>query len=148
MNTPDLSAQYPTDATQPLPEPPDLDSVSPAAQPEPTTTDDAARTRTPVHAMPDVVAPAVPAPETPAPPAPPPWQPPRVRPEFRLHTVLWGLIVIAAGIVTLAAVAGVQMDPAVVAIGFLAAAGLTLILGSIAQSLRRARRRDPAPYSS
>lgn len=55
----------------------------------------------------------------------------------RVGTVVWGLVVAAIGVGLIASVAGVQFDVELAVIGLIAAAGLALLVGSVAKSVRR-----------
>lgn len=57
----------------------------------------------------------------------------------RTGTVLWGLAVVVAAIAILAVAAGEHVDFSLVAIGVLALAGATLVIGSIVSAARRRR---------
>jgi len=84
--------------------------------------------------LPPAAAPA-PAPEVDqavAPPAP-------ARPAPRVGTVVWGLVLAVIGVGVIAAAAGARFDVELVSITLLALAGVGLLVGSIATSMRRRR---------
>jgi hypothetical protein len=62
---------------------------------------------------------------------------PLVRTAPRTSTSVWGFIVLAVGIVTIAVAAGATLDLGLVAIWLLAAAGAVLVVASIAGAVRR-----------
>lgn len=70
---------------------------------------------------------------------------PRVttRPPVRVGTIVWGLVVVAAGVLVLAVSGGARVDGGAVAIGLLGGAGLALVLGSAVSGARRRRRDRP-----
>lgn len=55
----------------------------------------------------------------------------------RVGTVVWGFIILALGTAVLAVSLGADVDFALVAIGVLGLAGLTLVVGSVASASRR-----------
>lgn len=57
----------------------------------------------------------------------------------RVGTVVWGLVIAAIGVGLLAAASGVSFDVELAVIGLVAAAGLALLIGSVATSARRSR---------
>ncbi|WP_407318882.1 hypothetical protein UQW22_00385 [Isoptericola halotolerans] len=65
---------------------------------------------------------------------------PLVRSGPRTTTIVWGLIVVAIGIGLLATTAGATIDLELAAILLLGVAGLLLVVGSVAGSMRRRRR--------
>ncbi|MGV8965723.1 MAG: hypothetical protein ACOH2F_05545 [Cellulomonas sp.] len=73
-------------------------------------------------------APAATTPSAPVKPA---------RPGPRVGTVVWGLILAVIGTGVIAAAAGAQFDVELVSIALLALAGVGLVVGSIATSVRR-----------
>lgn len=85
-------------------------------------------------------APSTPAQSAPAQPEalpPAPAQP--ARPGPRVGTVVWGLILAVIGIGVIAAAAGARFDVELVSIALLALAGVGLVVGSVATSVRRRR---------
>ncbi|GAA1973963.1 hypothetical protein GCM10009718_07390 [Isoptericola halotolerans] len=64
---------------------------------------------------------------------------PLVRSGPRITTIVWGFIVVAIGVGLLASTAGASIDLELAAILLLAVAGLMLVVGSVAGSLRRRR---------
>ncbi|WP_426311123.1 hypothetical protein [Cellulosimicrobium sp. E-16] len=76
------------------------------------------------------------APTTPAAPAEPPSP---VRRGPRVSTIVWGFVIVAFGVVVLAAALGARVDLGLATIVVLAAAGLTLVVGSIVSGARRRR---------
>ncbi|MBC7550852.1 MAG: hypothetical protein H7269_08150 [Cellulomonas sp.] len=86
-----------------------------------------------------------PAPSTPAQSAPaqpealPPAPPQPARPGPRVGTVVWGLILAVIGVGVIAAAAGARFDVELVAIALLVLAGVGLVVGSVATSVRRRR---------
>ena len=85
----------------------------------------------------DFVLPPAPAAET----APATTTVPEVtgRPAPRVGTVVWGLILAVIGVGVIAAAAGARFDVELVSITLLALAGVGLLVGSIATSMRRRR---------
>lgn len=77
---------------------------------------------------------ATPAPEVPAAAATPP-----LRRGPRISTIVWGFVIVAFGAVVLASAFGARVDTGLVAILVLAAAGVTLVVGSIVSGARRRR---------
>jgi len=77
-----------------------------------------------------------PTPQTSAVPAVAP-----VRRETRVGTVVWGLVVVALGVLALAVSAGAQVDGELAFIALLAGAGLALLVGSLVVGLRHPRGR-------
>jgi hypothetical protein len=69
---------------------------------------------------------------------------PLVRSGPRTTTIVWGLIVVAIGVGLLSRSAGATIDVELAAIVLLAVAGLLLVVGSVAGSLRRRRRSSTA----
>jgi hypothetical protein len=63
------------------------------------------------------------------------------RRETRVGTVVWGLVVVALGVLALAVSAGAQVDGELAFIALLAGAGLALLVGSLVVGLRRPRER-------
>jgi hypothetical protein len=61
------------------------------------------------------------------------------RPAPRVGTVVWGLILAVIGVGVIAAAAGARFDVELVSITLLALAGVGLLVGSIATSMRRRR---------
>lgn len=85
-------------------------------------------------------APSTPAQSAPAQPEalpPAPAQP--ARPGPRVGTVVWGLILAVIGVGVIAAAAGARFDVELVSIALLALAGVGLVVGSVATSVRRRR---------
>ena len=85
-------------------------------------------------------APSTPAQSAPAQPEalpPAPAQP--ARPGPRVGTVVWGLILAVVGVGVIAAAAGARFDVELVSIALLALAGVGLVVGSVATSVRRRR---------
>ncbi|MGN7703429.1 hypothetical protein [Cellulosimicrobium sp. 22601] len=76
------------------------------------------------------------APASPVAPAGPP-SPGRRGP--RVSTIVWGFVLVAFGVVVLAAALGARVDLGLATIVVLAAAGLTLVVGSIVSGARRRR---------
>ncbi|MCL2464942.1 MAG: hypothetical protein FWF28_07745 [Micrococcales bacterium] len=103
------------------------------------------------------------APPSPPQPPPPPTTPPTApaqqwsspwpqQPTYQAHpsapraiTVVWGLIVAAVGIVLLSISWGAHLDTNLALIILLGAAGLALLVGSVASMGRSRRRREPQP---
>ncbi|UKJ64074.1 hypothetical protein H1Q78_00875 [Cellulosimicrobium cellulans] len=86
------------------------------------------------------VPPAGPSlPGTPTAPAAPAEPPSPVRRGLRVSTIVWGFVIIAFGVVVLAAALGARVDLGLATIVVLAAAGLTLVVGSIVSGARRRR---------
>jgi len=71
--------------------------------------------------------------QTPGEPSPAPRRGPRV------STIVWGFVIVAFGVVVLAAALGARVDLGLAAIVVLAAAGVTLVVGSIVSGARRRR---------
>lgn len=90
----------------------------------------------PAPSTPAQSAPAQPEALPPA-PAPAPAQP--ARPGPRVGTVVWGLILAVIGVGVIAAAAGARFDVELVSIALLALAGVGLVVGSVATSVRRRR---------
>ncbi|HWS57996.1 MAG TPA: hypothetical protein VN257_05610 [Actinotalea sp.] len=65
---------------------------------------------------------------------------PDPRPRLRVGTVVWGLVVAAVGVGLIALASGVTFDVELAVIVLVAATGLTLLVGSLATSLRRRER--------
>ncbi|GMA22633.1 hypothetical protein GCM10025864_03920 [Luteimicrobium album] len=59
------------------------------------------------------------------------------RRSVRVGTVVWGLVVVACGVLALAAARGASIDGGTVAIAILGGAGVALVLGSIVTGVRR-----------
>jgi hypothetical protein len=59
------------------------------------------------------------------------------RPAARVGTIVWGLVLTVIGAGVIAAASGVQFDVELVAITLLALAGVALLAGSVATSIRR-----------
>ena len=57
----------------------------------------------------------------------------------RVATIVWGFVIVAFGVVVLAAALGARVDLGLATIVVLAAAGLTLVVGSIVSGARRRR---------
>jgi hypothetical protein len=57
----------------------------------------------------------------------------------RVGTVVWGLVIAAVGVGLVAAASGVQFDTELAFIALIAAAGLALLVGSLATATRRRR---------
>ena len=57
----------------------------------------------------------------------------------RVSTIVWGFVIVAFGVVVLAAALGARVDLGLATIVVLAAAGLTLVVGSIVSGARRRR---------
>ncbi|MFJ4231925.1 hypothetical protein [Cellulosimicrobium cellulans] len=76
---------------------------------------------------------------TPTVPAAPVEPPPPVRRGPRVSTIVWGFVIVAFGVVVLAAALGARVDLGLATIVVLAAAGLTLVVGSIVSGARRRR---------
>ncbi|QJW37506.1 hypothetical protein [Cellulosimicrobium protaetiae] len=57
----------------------------------------------------------------------------------RVSTIVWGFVIVAFGVVVLAAALGARVDLGLATIVVLAAAGLTLVIGSIVSGARRRR---------
>lgn len=57
----------------------------------------------------------------------------------RISTIVWGFVIVAFGTVVLASAFGARVDTGLVAILVLAAAGVTLVVGSIISGARRRR---------
>ncbi|NCT89600.1 hypothetical protein GXB85_01330 [Cellulomonas sp. APG4] len=55
----------------------------------------------------------------------------------RVGTVVWGLVIAAIGVGLIATVAGARFDVELAVIALVAAAGVALLVGSVAKSLRR-----------
>lgn len=55
----------------------------------------------------------------------------------RVGTVVWGLVIAAVGVGLIATVAGARFDVELAVIALVAAAGVALLAGSVAKSLRR-----------
>ncbi|MDM7831943.1 hypothetical protein [Cellulomonas edaphi] len=70
---------------------------------------------------------------------PEPTEPPERR-RLRVSTVVWGLMLVAAGIWILAWAAGARIDAQLTLIVLLAAGGVALLVGSIVSGARNARR--------
>ena len=64
-----------------------------------------------------------------------------VRREVRVGTVVWGLVIVALGVLALAVAAGARIDGELAFIALLGGAGLALLVGSLAVGLRRPRER-------
>jgi hypothetical protein len=90
----------------------------------------------PVLGRPSPSAPSAPA-ATPAVPAEATVPAPRRGP--RISTIVWGFVIVAFGTVVLASAFGARVDTGLVAILVLAAAGVTLVVGSIISGARRRR---------
>lgn len=127
----------PTDPTAPQEDPvtTPLDTGPSAAQPDDTgstdstfTTDTAART-----AGDHPGTPSGPAPVQPAAPAP------RERRGIRVGTMVWGLVLAALGVGVVAWAIGLTFDTELAFIVLVAAAGVLLLVGSLATTLRRRR---------
>ena len=86
----------------------------------------------PAPSTPAQSAPAQPEPVQPAPAKP-------ARPGPRVGTVVWGLILAVIGVGVIAAAAGARFDVELVSIALLALAGVGLVVGSVATSVRRRR---------
>ena len=86
----------------------------------------------PAPSTPAQSAPAQPEPVQPAPAKP-------ARPGPRVGTVVWGLILAVVGVGVIAAAAGARFDVELVSIALLALAGVGLVVGSVATSVRRRR---------
>ena len=76
---------------------------------------------------------------------PPAWTPPadpprEVSTSVRSSTIVWGAILVVAGVVLAASAAGFSLDVGLVAIVALAGAGLALLVGALTSALRRNRR--------
>ncbi|QIK82803.1 hypothetical protein [Sanguibacter sp. HDW7] len=76
---------------------------------------------------------------------PPAWTPPadpprEVSTSVRSSTIVWGAILVVAGVVLAASAAGFTLDVGLVAIVALAGAGLALLVGALTSALRRNRR--------
>ncbi|MFD4993496.1 hypothetical protein ACFWH7_01915 [Cellulosimicrobium cellulans] len=84
--------------------------------------------------------PSLPAtPTTPTAPVAPTVPSSLVRRGPRVSTIVWGFVIVAFGVVVLAAALGAQVDLGLATIVVLAAAGLTLVVGSIVSGARRRR---------
>ena len=72
-----------------------------------------------------------------------PWVPgeqtPPVRRGPRVSTIVWGFVIVAFGVVVLAAALGARVDLGLATIVVLAAAGITLVVGSVVSGARRRR---------
>ncbi|MBN0040520.1 hypothetical protein JN535_10130 [Cellulosimicrobium cellulans] len=72
-----------------------------------------------------------------------PWasggQVPPARRGPRVSTIVWGFVIVAFGVVVLAAALGARVDLGLATIVVLATAGLTLVVGSIVSGARRRR---------
>ena len=135
-----------TDPTQPLPVTPD-DTVTPQVTEtaDDTMADDTPRTVPGVE--PDApsagytpsaeAASAYPPPAWTAPPADAPRE---VSTSVRTGTIVWGAILVVAGVVLAASAAGLTLDLGLVAIVALAGAGVALLAGALTTSVRRSRR--------
>ncbi|MFF2268884.1 hypothetical protein ACFVTZ_11465 [Cellulosimicrobium cellulans] len=148
-------------ATEPL-------AAPPAPEPHPTEPLPAARARDGQTSVLDVPGPAAPAhplaapggpttsgrssgevppagpslpatPTSPTAPAAPGESPSPVRRGPRVSTIVWGFVIVAFGVVVLAAALGARVDLGLATIVVLAAAGLTLVVGSIVSGARRRR---------
>lgn len=76
---------------------------------------------------------------------PPAWMPPvdpprEVSTSVRSSTIVWGAILVVAGVVLGASAAGLSLDVGLVAIVALAGAGVALLVGALTSALRRSRR--------
>lgn len=76
---------------------------------------------------------------------PPAWTPPVAPPReistsVRSSTIVWGAILVVAGVVLAASAAGFTLDVGLVAIVALAGAGVALLVGALTSTLRRNRR--------
>lgn len=76
---------------------------------------------------------------------PPAWTPPAAPPRevstsVRTSTIVWGAILVVAGIVLAASAAGYTLDVGLVAIVALAGAGIALLVGALTSSVRKGRR--------
>lgn len=91
--------------------------------------------------MPLPTTPATPAPAATAPaaPAPAPVAAPRPQRSMRVGTMVWGLVLAAIGAGVLAWALGVSFDVELAFIVLVAAAGVLLLVGSVATTWRRRR---------
>ena len=85
-------------------------------------------------------APAGPTPAGPAPAGPAPRE---VSTAVRSSTIVWGAILVVAGVVLAAVAAGWSLDLGLVAIVALAGAGVALLVGALTSTLRKDRRTSP-----
>ena len=129
-----------TDPTQPLPVTPD-DTVTAAdtlAADTPRTVPGVERAAPPAGSPPSAeAASAAPPPAWTAPPADAPRE---VSTSVRTGTIVWGAILVGAGVVRAASAAGLTLDLGLVAIVALAGAGVALLTGALTTSVRRSRR--------
>ncbi|MFE6236958.1 hypothetical protein [Cellulosimicrobium sp. NPDC057862] len=114
-----------------------LDVPGPAAPAHPLAAPGGPTTTGPTSGAVPSAGPSLPAtPTSPAAPAEPP-SPARRGP--RVSTIVWGFVIVAFGVVVLAAALGARVDLGLATIVVLAAAGLTLVVGSIVSGARRRR---------
>lgn len=90
-------------------------------------------------AVPPVGPSASATPSAPASPVAPAGPPTPGRRGPRVSTIVWGFVLVAFGVVVLAAALGARVDLGLATIVVLAAAGLTLVVGSIVSGARRRR---------
>lgn len=96
---------------------------------------------TPADTGPGTEHPTTPLPTTPAAPAPAPAPVAAPRPQrsMRIGTMVWGLVLAAIGAGVLAWALGVSFDVELAFIILVAAAGVLLLVGSVATTWRRRR---------
>lgn len=117
-----------------------LDVPGPAAPAHPLAAPGGTTTSGPTSGAVPPAGPSRPAtPTTPTAPAAPAEPPSPARRGPRVSTIVWGFVIVAFGVVVLAAALGAQVDLGLATIVVLAAAGITLVVGSIVSGARRRR---------
>lgn len=122
-----------TDPTQPLPQAQALPTTPDSTGPAATTTPPADPATEPVTEPSEPTA----TPHAWTPPEPP--APREVSTSVRTSTIVWGAILVVAGIVLASAAAGFSLDVGLVAIVALAGAGVALLVGALTSSVRKNR---------
>ncbi|MDF9875061.1 hypothetical protein [Cellulosimicrobium cellulans] len=117
-----------------------LEVPGPAALAHPVAAPGGPTTSGPTSGTVPSAGPSLPAtPTTPTAPVAPTDPSSLVRRGPRVSTIVWGFVIVAFGVVVLAAALGAQVDLGLATIVVLAAAGLTLVVGSIVSGARRRR---------